>query len=251
MCIAAVAWRLFDDLPVLVLSNRDEFFHRQSRPCYTWDNGIVAGQDVQAGGTWLGVHPYRKRWAVILNFRQITLPKPSFSTSRGHIVRDFLLSDLSPMAFARQLDKQAYDGFNLVMGDENQAVMMNNQGYAITALPQGLYVLSNGQPDAMWYKCQRLNQRMSQELLPLVASQQTWQQQAFEILKDSQQAELNQLPNTGLPQTVEQALSSIFIPVSCLDDMSAKPYGTQVSSILTIAKDTKLIEKWHHIRESV
>ncbi len=246
MCIVAIAWQLFKELPVVVLSNRDEFLHRPSQKAHHWQNGIWAGQDEQAGGTWLGMHLQTGRWAVVLNYREVVANKPVFGTSRGRLVTEFLRGTLSPMATARRLPLHAYDGFNLVMGDTTQAVLINNKGYAATALPAGLYVLSNGNPDDAWYKCERLRARVRQEILPLLATQHAWHEHAFEVLQDSVMSSDHQLPSTGVPHQVEKALSSIFIPSERMTSLFAKPYGTQVSTIMTLGQTNELVERWHH-----
>ena len=78
MCIVAIAWQLFDELPLVLLSNRDEFLQRPTEPLHQWaDKPVYAGRDKQSGGTWLGIHqePYGNcyeqngRWAAVLNFR--------------------------------------------------------------------------------------------------------------------------------------------------------------------------------------
>lgn len=52
MCIAAIAWQLFDEMPLVLLSNRDEFLQRPTTPAHQWiDMPIYAGRDDQSGGT--------------------------------------------------------------------------------------------------------------------------------------------------------------------------------------------------------
>lgn len=238
MCIVAIAWQLFDAMPLVLLSNRDEFVHRPTRALQTWQlpNGqkIVAGQDEQAGGTWLGINPNNGRWGVVLNYREIVKDKPNFVTSRGELIIDYIGSELSPLEFARTIHLPCYDGFNLVIGDRRQAVMLNNKGYGIEVLAKGLYVLSNGQPNSDWFKTDKLRRRVRQEILPLIAEHKDWQAFAFEILHDTEQAPIAQLPHTGLSREAELALSSIFIPTHRLGTLFGGAYGTRISSLLTI-----------------
>lgn len=243
MCICAVAWRLFDDKPLVLFANRDEFFERPTAPLGYWQNSpIVAGQDLTAGGTWLGLNTHHHKWAVILNFRDIIKDKPNFSTSRGQIIRDFLGSELSPVQFANRLQLPAFDGFNLILGNREQAVMVNNKGYPVTVLPAGLYVVSNGQPDGFdkqeaWFKTARLRMRVRQEILPLIETRQDFLSASFGVLADSTQAPVDDLPQTGLSSEAELALSSIFIPPDRLGKLFGRDYGTRCSSVLWL-KDT-------------
>ncbi|MBH0007255.1 NRDE family protein [Psychrobacter sp. SWN149] len=253
MCIVAIAWQLFDELPLVLLSNRDEFFERPTDRLHQWsDQPIYAGRDQQSGGTWLGIHrqpvaienmehhEQNGRWAAVLNFRD-GVQAGTDERSRGALVTDFLTSTLSPMDFARQLNLQAYAGFNLIVGDTSQAVIVNNRGHAPTPLYAGLHVLSNGQPEDSWFKTEKLRGRLRQEVLPLIAEDSRddyWQVVAFDVLTDSTPAPAEDLPNTGVATDIEQMLSSVYIvPVAFADRQAHQPtYGTRTQSILTLRK---------------
>lgn len=249
MCIAAIAWQLFDELPLVILSNRDEFLQRPTTSAHQWsDLPIYAGRDDQSGGTWLGIHQQplastnqfsqNGRWAAVLNFRDGVQAAPD-QRSRGELVTNFLSSDLSPLAYARQVDLQAYAGFNLIIGDDKQAVLVNNRGYPPTPLHSGLHIISNGQPDDAWFKSERLRGRVRQEVLPLISEslefhqgdKDYWLPAAWNVLTDTLQAPDEQLPDTGMPPALEQALSSI-----CIDTPELPNYGTRTQSILTLSK---------------
>lgn len=249
MCIAAIAWQLFDELPLVILSNRDEFLQRPTTSAHQWsDLPIYAGRDDQSGGTWLGIHQQplasskqfsqNGRWAAVLNFRDGVQAAPD-QRSRGELVTDFLSSDLSPLAYARQVELQAYAGFNLIVGDDKQAVLVNNRGYPPTPLHSGLHIISNGQPDDAWFKSERLRGRVRQEVLPLISEslefhegdKDYWLPAAWNVLTDTLQAPDEQLPDTGMPPALEQALSSI-----CIDTPELPNYGTRTQSILTLSE---------------
>lgn len=251
MCIAAIAWQLFDEMPLVLLSNRDEFLNRPTTPAHQWqDMPIFAGRDNKSGGTWLGIHQQplaatnqfsqNGRWAAVLNFRD-GIQATEDQLSRGKLVTDFLSSDLSPLAFARQIELQAYAGFNLIVGDEKQAVLVNNRGYPPTPLHSGLHIISNGQPDESWFKSERLRGRVRQEVLPLISEslqfhqgdKEYWLPATWNVLGDRQQAPDEQLPDTGMPPALEQALSSI-----CIDTPEMPNYGTRTQSVLIMMKDT-------------
>jgi uncharacterized protein with NRDE domain len=252
MCIVAIAWQLFDELPLVLLSNRDEFLQRPTERLHQWpDQPIYAGRDSQSGGTWLGVHQEQSadfhqqngRWAAVLNFRD-GVQAGSNERSRGELVTRFLTSNISPMTFARQVSLQDYAGFNLIVGDAAQAVIVNNRGHAPTPLYTGLHVLSNGQPEESWFKTERLRARLRQEVLPLIAENSSpahWQQAAFNVLSDNTQAPADKLPNTGVAVEIEQVLSSVYIePVAFgSEDQNTPTYGTRTQSILTLQKDRK------------
>ncbi|WLP94353.1 NRDE family protein [Psychrobacter sp. M13] len=255
MCIVAIAWQLFDELPLVLLSNRDEFLERPTQALHQWsDQPVYAGRDSQSGGTWLGVYRQKQqqsyqqqhqvtakqngRWAAVLNFRD-GVQASADERSRGELVTNFLTSDLSPMAFARQINLQNYAGFNLIIGNDKQAVIVNNRGYAPTALHSGLHVFSNGQPDEGWFKTEKLRGRLRQEVLPLIGEDSRldyWQDAALDVMSDKTLAPENKLPKTGVAKPIEQALSSVFIAPIVLNDTAIKmpSYGTRTQSILTL-----------------
>lgn len=250
MCIVAIAWQLFDELPLVLLSNRDEFLQRPTEPLHQWvDKPIYAGRDKQSGGTWLGIHQQQHgdfceqngRWAAVLNFRD-GVQASHDERSRGALVTDFLTSTLSPIDFARQISLQDYAGFNLIIGNAAQAVIVNNRGHAPTPLYAGLYVLSNGQPEEAWFKTERLRGRLRQEVLPLISENSApeyWQSAAFAVMSDNTPAPADKLPNTGVDITIEQALSSVYIESADLSAISNAPmpsYGTRTQSILTLRR---------------
>lgn len=265
MCIVAIAWQCFTDithgsarLPVVLLSNRDEFFDRPTSPLHHWtDTPILAGRDDKSGGTWLGVNPDNGKWAIVLNVREVGQPEPKDKISRGHLVSDYLTSHVSPRTFAQQIALNRFEGFNLVLGNQNQAFIISNRGQALTSLPAGLHVFSNGQmtgQESHWAKCEKLRGRVRQEVLPLIQEQlmlenaltrttnvdspvrkrhlTDWQAAAFNCLRDNTKASIDNLPNTGLPPAFEQSLSSVFI-----ESLPFKGgYGTRVSSVLAMAQ---------------
>ena len=250
MCIVAIAWQLFDEMPLVLLSNRDEFLQRPTESLHQWsDQDIYAGRDSQSGGTWLGIHQAERegvyqqngRWAAVLNFRD-GVQASSEERSRGALVTAFLTGTISPMDFARSIHLQEYAGFNLIIGDATQAVMVNNRGHAPMPLHTGLHVISNGQPESAWFKTERLRGRLRQEVLPLIAedsSPEYWQSAAFNVLSDHTQAPTDQLPNTGMSTELEQVLSSVYIePVAFGNTETSRPtYGTRTQSILTLTKN--------------
>jgi uncharacterized protein with NRDE domain len=268
MCIVAIAWQLFDELPLVLLSNRDEFLARPTEQLHQWpDQPIYAGRDSQSGGTWLGIHQQERqqqsqqqnqqstednqspsyqqngRWAAVLNFRDGVQARAD-ERSRGELVTSFLTSTLSPMAFARQIKLRDYAGFNLIIGDSQQAVIVNNRGHAPTVLHAGLHVFSNGQPDEEWFKTEKLRARLRQEVLPLIAEDSSlayWQAAALNVMSDSTSAPEEGLPKTGVPKAIEQALSSVYIDAVALSntDTPMPSYGTRTQSILTLRGEDK------------
>ncbi len=228
MCIVALAWRVVDETPLCLISNRDEFYQRATHALHEWENSpIIAGQDLQSGGTWMGVTA-AGRWAVITNFRDGADQK-QYPTSRGHLIQAFLESDQTPIRFAQALEQCQcdYAGFNVFFGDAHQAVYMSNRGEAPQVLAKGVYVVSNGLMTEHWEKTRHLRKRFTQEFLPMLQSHQPQADidaAVWDILEDERKVIPELLPNTGINAQMEELLSSIFI--------QSPVYGTRCSNFL-------------------
>lgn len=229
MCIVALAWHVLDEMPLCLISNRDEFYQRPTRGLTSWENSpIIAGQDLQSGGTWMGVTE-SGRWAVVTNFRDGQDQK-KYPTSRGHLIQTFLESSLTPIRFAQELEKKQcdYAGFNLFVGDQDQAVYMSNRGEAPQVLAQGVYVVSNGLMTEHWEKTKNLRKRFTQEFLPMLQQSTTAEADleytAWDILEDERKVIAERLPQTGISTEMEALLSSTFI--------QSPVYGTRSSNFL-------------------
>ncbi|MYN12071.1 hypothetical protein GSY71_02760 [Pusillimonas sp. TS35] len=227
MCIAYLALGAHARWPLFIAANRDEF---HARPCsvaqpWTQRPDIIAGLDLQGGGTWLGV-THAGRYALITNYRE---PGHALAhaPSRGRLVSDYLEGAQSPLDYARQVhaDGTAYNGFNLIVGDRQQACYLSNRAgqAAPVVLPPGRYVLSNHLLDTPWPKARRLRSALDAFALEgLEASLAP----AFDALRDATQAEEHALPNTGLTPERERLLSSPFIV--------SPDYGTRCSTLIAL-----------------
>ncbi|KAG2486522.1 hypothetical protein HYH03_014824 [Edaphochlamys debaryana] len=101
--------------------------------------GILAGRDLESGGTWLGVSPSAGRVCFLTNLRALDPVEPPSCkparlngqrhASRGELPLRFLRGGESPAAFAQSLRADAYHGFNLVAVDlvRGQLVYTNNE----------------------------------------------------------------------------------------------------------------------------
>ncbi len=242
MCIVALAWRVLDETPLCLISNRDEFYQRPTQALHEWENSpIIAGQDLQSGGTWMGITT-SGRWAVITNFRDGN-DKNNYPTSRGHIIQHFLESELTPIRFAQELEKCQcdYAGFNLFVGDRDQAVYMSNRGEAPQVLAHGVYVVSNGLMSEDWQKTRHLRKRFTQELLPMLQYPDMPESDlcyaVWDILEDERKIIPELLPKTGISHEMEQLLSSTFI--------QSPVYGTRCSNFLRMKTD-----EWQWLEKS-
>ncbi|WP_116472851.1 NRDE family protein [Zobellella maritima] len=237
MCLIAFSWDPGGDMPLLLLANRDEFYDRPTAVADWWPghDGIWAGRDLQAGGTWLGL-TRNGRFAALTNFRN-GVPQHAQAPSRGGLVAGFLESDVSPEHYSRQLMPRAhqYNGFNLVVGDiygvtgpASVWYCGNQAGAEARSLPAGLYGLSNAVLDTPWPKLQRLKARLA----GLDSDHRELVQVCMGFLSDPTRADEAELPMTGISREWELDLSSIFIV--------GPDYGTRAQTVVQAYADGTL-----------
>jgi uncharacterized protein with NRDE domain len=142
MCLILVAWRTHPDHELIVAANRDEFHARPAAAAAFWPDhpGILAGRDLQAKGTWLGV-ARNGRFAAVTNYRGGR--DPGAAVSRGGLVSGFLSSHVSPEDFIAEINPASYSGFNLLMADRNELWWLSNRDGGSRRLEPGYYALGN------------------------------------------------------------------------------------------------------------
>jgi uncharacterized protein with NRDE domain len=148
VCTLALYFNSFDDYPLVVAANRDEHYDRPSAPpaLLNADPAVLAGRDLRAGGTWLGVNEHGLL-AGILNRRSDGEPEPRPGTrSRGLMCLDVLA--LKTAADARgfvENRRDDYQPFTLLCADADEAWSAYNQGGHIKtkSLGPGLHVFSS------------------------------------------------------------------------------------------------------------
>jgi len=153
MCTLALFRCVSPSYPLVVAANRDEFFDRPALPPALLPRpaGVVAGKDLEAGGTWLGCRVSAGAMVAGLLNRRLPSPRPSPSPSpsprsRGLLCLDALACKNVDEALARLADValESYAPFNLLLADLDRAVIVDNHdAVATTVLGSGLSVLTN------------------------------------------------------------------------------------------------------------
>lgn len=226
MCLALVALDAHPKYRCVIAANRDEFHGRESEPAHWWNEGILAGRDRIAGGTWFGVTE-AGRWALVTNFRE-GIPRDPNAPSRGQLVTQMLQSAASPVRASAALlpDAGRYHGFNLLVGDVSDAAFASNRSSGALALGAGIHGLSNHLLDTPWPKLLRSKARLA----ALLTDEEPTIEAAFALLADRETASGTALSLTGVSPQWERLLSSPFI----VDP----DYGTRSSTLLLIAQDS-------------
>jgi uncharacterized protein with NRDE domain len=148
VCTLAIYFRMLPDWALLVAANRDEQYDRPSAPPGAWSRGprLIAGRDLRAGGTWLGISEHGLL-AAMLN-RRINSDTATFpdARSRGQLCLDLLAhrSAADAEVFIRA-HRTPYNPFTALVADRDTARVFYNLGkeILIERLEPGLHVFSS------------------------------------------------------------------------------------------------------------
>lgn len=227
MCLLVLAWKAHPRYRLVVAANRDEYHDRPAAPLSRWSAApdILAGKDLRAGGTWLGLDRHR-RFGVVTNFREL-VRAPAEARTRGGLIPKFLGGAAAAGEYLAALGCEAdeYGGFNLLLADADSLWYASNRSVPFArALAPGVHGLSNERLDTPWPKLRRVR-RGFEEWLGGGGTAEGGE--LFDLLADrTRAADEEALPGTGLSPEWERALSSPFV----LNER----YGTRCSTLVAI-----------------
>ncbi len=234
MCILFIAVKQHPQYPLIIAANRDEFYRRPTKPSGFWAglDGVLAGKDEQAGGTWMGVS-HSGKVAALTNIRAPQTLMEN-ARSRGELVLDYLVENVADTAYLAHLRKsaEAYNGYNLLYGNWHDLKVYNNHTDTLEPLQSGFYGLSNADLNSPWPKINAGVQALEQHCQ---SQDELDCETLFQLLRDESKAEDHLLPSTGVPYQWEKQLSSIFI--------NTPEYGTRSSTLLLVDRDAHVT--WH------
>ena len=223
MCLILIAHHAHPKYPLILLANRDEFYSRPTAQADYWsqDPEILAGKDLQAGGTWMGINKFG-HIAALTNYR--SLDNIQYVKSRGELVLNYIKNKNKPDAYLNQLSKlrKEYAGYNLLVGHLDHLLVFSNINNQIQQLQPGIHGLSNRFLNSDWFKVKKGKQALAQ----LISEDKIERNLFLEVLQDRQVALDEDLPNTGFTKAQEKMLSPLFI--------ESPTYGTRCSTIITI-----------------
>lgn len=228
MCLLVFAWQSHSDFPLIFAGNRDELHARPSAGAGFWEDTpqILAGRDLQAGGTWLGVTT-QGRFAVVTNYRDGLNPV-SGRRSRGELTREFLQGEATPEEYAHDVQHHGddYAGFSLLIGNHDALWYVSNRGAAAQPVAPGIHGLSNHLLDTPWPKVARTTARLQL----LVEQQHIPGSALLRLLADRTPAAADELPDTGIGVERERIVSAPFV----VDQR----YGTRCSTLIRLTADS-------------
>jgi uncharacterized protein with NRDE domain len=232
------AYKTHPEYDLILAANRDEQYQRPTRAAQFWENypGVLAGKDLSAGGTWLGINRMG-RFAALTNYRDPSIRQEN-PPSRGGIVLDYLAQKKESADYLMQLNEESdrYMGFNLLMGTPEAVFHYSNQQKKINSVEPGVHGLSNHLLDTPWPKIQQAKTG----LLSMIKKNDVSPDSLFELLQNDQPASVEKLPNTGISKELEKSLSPIFI--------NTERYGTRNSTVLLIEKNGTISFEEHRFK---
>ena len=225
MCLVVFAWQTHPQYRLILAGNRDESHRRPTQDAHWWpDNeSILAGRDLQAGGTWLAVSK-SGRFATVTNFREGQSGRAGRS-SRGALVTDFVADSLSTVAYESSVANDDFEGFSLLINDGETMSYLSNRDELEAKLDPGIYGLSNASLDTPWSKVVRAKSRL-QSVIDKDTVNET---ELMRLLADRTPASVADIEAGDLPFEIARALTAPFIV--------APDYGTRSSSTVLWGKD--------------
>ncbi len=231
MCLIVFAWQVVPGAPLIAAANRDEFYDRPAAAAGAWPENpkIFGGRDLQGGGSWMGITqegPNGARFAALTNIRG-PQERRTDAPSRGALVADYLAGELNAADYVAKLaaGSDAYNGFNLVLGDREKLFWFSNRGGDDARngkeLAPGIYGISNSLLDEPWPKVVRTKAQFA-SLLCQGAPEDAF----FEMLADTTRAPDMRLPDTGIALDLERVLSAVCIETT--------GYGTRTSTVVKL-----------------
>jgi uncharacterized protein with NRDE domain len=218
--------------PLVVAANRDEFVARASDPAGFWRGytGLLAGRDLAAGGTWMGV-TRSGRFAALTNVRD---PR-SFDASaptRGELVVPFLAGAEEPVAHLKCLAAEGsrHNGFNLLAGAGGRLAWFSNAGGEPREVEVGVHAVSNALLDTPWPKVARSAAGLARIL---GREDEIDPEELFALLADRAPAPDEELPDTGVGLAAERLLSPPFIALP--------GYGTRGTTLLLVSSTGRAV----------
>ncbi len=218
MCIVLIAKNTIKDFPLIILANRDEYFQRETQSLNLWgiNKEILAGKDLRAGGTWLGVTS-SGRVGALTNLPSIK-NAPKNKKSRGLIIKDFLTKNVTPCQYVKLLGKTKNEflGFNLIVGDRESLIHYSNATCRNLVLDDGIHVITNTTFNENWPKGNILKEKVK------------------DVISENPTNLINRFFSILGPSSKQRLLDTSYKESIFVTDGL---YGTRSSSVLLFHKD--------------
>ncbi len=225
MCLVVFAWQAHPQYRLILAGNRDESHQRPTQDAHWWPDkeSILAGRDLQAGGTWLAMSK-SGRFATVTNFRERPGRKAMFE-SRGTLVTAFVAGSQSLREFESSISNKDYAGFSLLLSDGESMFYLSNRDDLEANVAPGIYGLSNASLDTPWSKVVRAKACLES----LIENDAVNETELLRLLSDRTPAAVDDVAADDLPFEIARALTAPFI--------MAPDYGTRSSTTVLWGND--------------
>ncbi len=232
MCLILFSYKTHPRYKLIIAANRDEFYARATKPADHWEDHpeVMAGRDMEAMGTWMGMNQKSGNLAMLTNYRDLSNLK-SGAPSRGALVSDFLINDSFPEKYYEALSPtlSEYNGFNLVLGSADSLSYFSSEFRGLKPLSPGVYGLSNALMNSPWPKVQRGKLK-----LEAITEESHFEvEHLFEAMYDDELSEDKNLPDTGVGLEKERMLSPMFI--------KSPEYGSRCTTVILVDQQDKVL----------
>lgn len=233
MCLILFSYKNHPRYKLILAANRDEFYERPTLSADYWEDHpeVLAGRDLKAKGTWMGINKKTGNIAMLTNYRDLANLKND-APSRGHLVSDFLIKNQSPEEYYLDIasDLPDYNGFNLLIGNANELYYTSNEFRGgLKKLPEGFYGLSNHLLNTDWPKVKKGKLKLA----AITEEKHFDVARLFEAMYDDELAPDHKLPDTGVGLEKERMLSSVFI--------KSPSYGSRCTTVVLIDNNDKVL----------
>ena len=210
---------------LILAANRDEYYERPTKNMHWWESeAILAGKDLQAGGTWLAVSN-DGRFAVLTNFKELANGKESLK-SRGGLISNYITSKgVSSKEYLENIKERNYAGFNLLLGDKEGIHYISNRSEGIEKLESGIHSLGNLLLNTKTKKSIKIKNQFK-ELLQTNPNEDV----LLEFMRGDS-GDLSNLDMAGFKETEHEEIPYRFI--------KSNVYGTRCTTLLTIDPNGK------------
>jgi len=210
---------------LILAANRDEYYERPTKNMHWWESeAILAGKDLQAGGTWLAVSN-DGRFAVLTNFKELANGNEPLK-SRGELVSNYITSKgVSSKEYLENIKERNYAGFNLLLGDKEGIHYISNRNEGIEKLEPGIHALGNLLLNTKTKKSIKIKNQFK-ELLQANPNEDV----LLEFMRGDS-GDLSNLDMAGFKETEHEEIPYRFI--------KSNVYGTRCTTLLTIDPNGK------------
>ena len=232
MCIVLVT-RSHREYASIILSNRDEFFSRQTSPLQKWHHEsqeLYSGRDEERGGTWLAVSS-TGRWSALTNFRTPGDEVLISPASRGELPLLSITGSL-PGSY------EGYGGFSLLsghlLGDEMEVVSNASSPITTKKITDLSSELTNCAISECWPKATTGREKLAALITRDITGDELIQE-LFGVLKTNHYGSFEGRSDADLLHNLR---NSVFIPKLPV----AGGYGTRQQTVILVHRHTHLVQ---------